>query len=547
VQLSLSSRQIGCARQCQLHLVLTSTSAARVTVTAATETSAIQLPLGAPGCSAVGRGQLANYAVLLDPDDASDDRLTLQLRMCSGSAELWAATRLPPTIGQPVHDYASTGARLEPIEMPADVLSGRSKVFAAIHGLSVPSGTGTGTAASSGQPQEAEAMFCLEARPSGTVPSEQTLYGPASAITISPWPDADRMLTVGLAPLAALAGGVSSDQISYELWAGVDGSGVVFQTWCGIQQSGAQLLHATSTLSGDILRASFRLAMPGQRECQEGQCSGIAFDTSYVVTVVAVAHAPGQAASQPRQFIYQSVQWTPQSSAPSATASGGASGGLVFVILVLLMCCAGAAAIRLRERFPPTVRVKLDRLAALVERAREWSSHHRTWLRATIARGRPQPPARGAPRSGGERAEAMNAPLTLNSFLPQQVADLEPLSLPAQPLTAPPAAVATPLAAAPASGAAGAQAAAAPSQEVACDTVPLAAIATPTPMGTSSTRDNSDPAYNARLARARSAKGSSASKAKPTPTSIELPPFGTDAPGPAAAPATSAAHNDMED
>jgi len=141
----------------------------------------------------------------------------------------------------------------------------------------------------------------------------------------------------------------------------------------------------------------------------------------------------------------------------------------------------------------------------------------------------------------------MNAPLTLNSFLPQQVADLEPLSLPAQPLTAPPAAVATPLAAAPASGAAGAQAAAAPSQEVACDTVPLAAIATPTPMGTSSTRDNSDPAYNARLARARSAKGSSASKAKPTPTSIELPPFGTDAPGPAAAPATSAAHNDMED
>ena len=69
--------------------------------------------------------------MLLDPDDAADDQLTLQLHLCSGKAELWADATRAPSLNQPTHQYSSTyepstDGNLAPLVLSASALAGRS-------------------------------------------------------------------------------------------------------------------------------------------------------------------------------------------------------------------------------------------------------------------------------------------------------------------------------------------------------------------------------------------------------------------------------------
>jgi len=120
VRLPLPASSLGCGARCVVHIDLAATQPANVTITAATQSASIQLQVGVPGCAMVRDGALTQYAVLLDPDEDVDDRLTLQLHLCSGKAELWAAPGGAPSLDQRVHEYSSSTPLLEPIDLPAD-------------------------------------------------------------------------------------------------------------------------------------------------------------------------------------------------------------------------------------------------------------------------------------------------------------------------------------------------------------------------------------------------------------------------------------------
>ena len=150
-----------------------------------------------PACADVEDGQLNQYAVLLDPDDTADDRLTLQLHLCSGKAELFAEIMRSPTESR--HEFTSTHPSLMPVHLPTDRLAGRSKIYAAVHGLS--EGASQAAAAAAAR----LSSFCLEARPAGEPPREVTLIGDQGTIALL---DVNNYgggggLAVGLAPLQA--------------------------------------------------------------------------------------------------------------------------------------------------------------------------------------------------------------------------------------------------------------------------------------------------------------------------------------------------------
>ena len=130
VRLVLEPSQLSCGSQCHVYIDLLSSADAAVTVTAATESTALLLRVGTEGCATVTTGgKLAQFAVLLDPDDAADDRLTLALHMCSGRAELWANTQVPPTLDQTFHPYVSTGEQLPPISIGAAALPSMARTY----------------------------------------------------------------------------------------------------------------------------------------------------------------------------------------------------------------------------------------------------------------------------------------------------------------------------------------------------------------------------------------------------------------------------------
>ena len=525
VRLTLRAQELSCGTQCQVHVFLSSTLDADVTITASTSSAVVQLQVGVPGCTAVSEGQLAQYAVLLDPDEEEDDRLTLQLHMCSGFAEMWAATASAPTLEQRFHEYASRSPLLSPIELPASRLAGRSRVFAAVHGL----------------PFSSSSTFCLESRPSGDLPRETTLSAERGALELA---DPSKYgLAVVFEPLrdtevllqSAAAAGSSATavggMVEYQVWvAQVSDSGripaLVFDTWCGISSSGLLLHNASSAKllpsplsaapaaspaasadesAGNVADVQPADAQPGDEAPSEAagssmmlnvpsfaerdatcapdcawsaclkECPGVNVGQEYSLTVVAIVRHP----SWPlRRFIYQPVSWTPGG---ADVAAAGLSGGVVFLIVLLVLgCCAGGIG----------GYVYRSKLSKLTRRAQ-------TRLRNPLSR-------QSAPRAiRGIGSETMEAPLTLNSYqhpapLPElTTAPLSVVGSP-QPAESPAAAYGT----VPSTPSAALNTPAAPSTDGSWST----------PLSTSSTRGASDAAYNSRLARARSARSATRSE-----------------------------------
>jgi len=296
---SLVLQEDACSSRCLLHIALSSSDAANVTVIASTQTGDVQLQLGIPGCSAVRRGQLSHFSVLLDPDDDADDYLRLQLSVCSGNAELWAKLDAPVSI--PSHDFTSSPPLLQPIVLQPSNLAGRSKVFAAIHGKDSISST-----------------FCLDARPANEYPAEYRLSKTNGALTLSN----DGKLAVHIMALVPLAGevalaGVSADPraVTYEVWTAFNTSNLVFTSWCGIEQSqGQQLLSVRgSELARPGPDGKLVLPLPVPKQATPGCNSscGLVFGQVYLLSVVAV-YQPNSSAL-PARFIYQSVAWRPGS------------------------------------------------------------------------------------------------------------------------------------------------------------------------------------------------------------------------------------------
>ena len=489
VRLSFPSNTLNCGEECTIHIELASTLPANVTITAATESVATQLQVGVPACADVEDGQLNQYAVLLDPDDTADDRLTLQLHLCSGKAELFAEIMRSPTESR--HEFTSTHPSLMPVHLPTDRLAGRSKIYAAVHGLSEGASQAAAAAARL-------SSFCLEARPAGEPPREVTLIGDQGTIALL---DVNNYgggggLAVGLAPLQATDLGLHETDshvrvqhmpgVQYELWAGELTDNAVLSTWCGVEQSGAMQLHITPsadlTLGVTSDESSAITAMMRVRKAQLHRID----HAKYLLTIVAKVQVQGQPL---RRFVYQPIEWTVDDEPEVNEEGEGANGGLIaFLVLLVLFCGAcGACAYIKREKIRPRVR---------------------EGMRTLRSNGLPVssllPRRRGRRTAGGTRTvdvnglsgEAMDAPLTLNSYQAPVVVN-EPLQLPA-----PPTATMTTVSDPP-------------------TTPPLNADAI-NGGDPATTRDTSDPKYNARLERARSAKKSGGKRPSAATPSVEF-------------------------
>ena len=510
-----------CGSRCHVDIELVASGAdAEVTVTAATQTSAQQLQVGTTGCaSASTGGGVAHFDVLVDPDDAADDVLTLALHMCSGRAELWASTRAPPSLDEPHHQYESSGSRLSPIAIPAAELAGKSRVYAAVHALHGAEGLTT---------------FCLAATPSGRPPAETTLYDDEGRVSLLD--EADGALALRFAPLAAASVG-AREAVEYEVWTAVKtgGDGVrVFNSWCAVRESGWLLYNASAAaleparrlrqlgqlsqlrqLQGpaqtDAVLRVLRVGRVPARDpsCEAGPnasahalCPGVLYGIEHSMVLIAVVRADGQ---PPRRYVYQPLSWTPGGAAAAGSGGGGGgAAGVLFLLAVVLV--GGALAVRYREqlraRLPPhpaldRLKVLLDRLSDHLDRLSDHLDRLRgrirslplpsTPLRSPWGSGRRRRGMRTATRNvlspSAAGSEAMDAPLTLNAYSG---------SVPMGALLPPIQSVAT-------EGATRA-AAALPSAQP--------ALTSSEPNATTTTRDQSDPAYNARLARAKSARTS---------------------------------------
>ena len=561
IRLVLEPSQLSCGSQCHVFIDLASSADAKVTVIAATESAALQLQVGTEGCATVSTGgSLAEFAVLLDPDDAADDRLTLALHMCSGRAELWADAQVPPTLDQTFHPYVSTGELLPPVSIGAAALKGRTRLYAAVHGQAEPTGS--------------LSSFCLEARPSGLPAKEVGLRGERGAIMLSQAGG----LELRFAALSADEIGGGGASVQYEVWAalkpGVDG--FVFSTWCGIGSSGqllfnvsADALDGAGTLSGGGVNsgsassdqaggAPVMLRVPplparapscGTRvdggEEYDGRCPGVEYGQQHSLTIIAVVRSSSSssAAGGPplRRFVYQPVDWM-----PLAIELGGGGGGVAFAIFVVLCLIVGCplAAYKRREllaRLPPSTSARLGQGIGALEGALETGleAAHGKFARIGGVFGTPRRRPRATRSVMTPSSEGMSAPLTLNSYQ-------QPAALGVEPLPGLSPAVLTPADGGGAAGAGGAgggglggggggAGGGAPATP-ATPEVPAAAA-------TTTTRDVSDPAYNARLARARTARAGSTGRvgaqapprAAPPSEETELDSFGV-APSPLLAP-----------
>ena len=318
---------------CMIYLKVTSSETATISVTAASQGALTQLPIGVPVAGAAAADGYSQFALMLDPDSDADDDLTVDVQMCSGSAELYVGQAAAPT--KVVHDLAAPKDAPH-LALGPSLLAGKSRLYASVHAMD-------GHAAS----------FEVEVREASKGPSEMRVDASTGNLQFDGASPTELRLRFNTLPTMCMG-------CKYEVWYGIETTVSVFDSWCGVQKAGVLLASEESgTLTVD--GTSARYVVPLAAAADEGRCAtangSFAGDVAGASRAAAAARARRALFAEPcavtrsgeryhvtvvgvssskKRFVYRPIRWTP--------GMGGMSAGGVFGVIVLVLlgiCCCG--------------------------------------------------------------------------------------------------------------------------------------------------------------------------------------------------------------